>query len=190
MAIEQIGLPIDLTTGNHFGTEYSVGVLKLSPTGNSGGQPLYPTSGYWVSDTINLLDKITEYGNVVFNRVDTNSSAMSISTATSDDGITFDPFIPLNMTGKIESVKRLYIQVKVEMFAGFGNVTAMITDFDLVDRSKFTASDYVEFNGSLTLKKNYNEPMVEDTTWAGSGTLLRHTINLDELRKIDTIDMV
>lgn len=190
MAIEQLGFPIDLTKGNHNGTELVNGVLKLVSTGVSGNVPIYPLSGYWESNIIDLLDNFTDYGNLVYNRLDTTNASVVISTSTSDDGITFDTYVPLNMSGKISSVKRLFIKVKIELFAGYGNVLATLTDFNSTDKPKWNTTPYVEFNGSLKLKRNYSEVMVKDNTWTGTGTLLRHTIDLDELRKIDTIDIL
>lgn len=183
MATQTVGFDIDLTKGTHSGTTYADGVLKLIPQGDLFSE----AGGYWISDVIDLKDSFTVYDNVVINRSETNAATVVISTSTSADGSTFDEFAALSMSNKIESTKRRYIKVKIELFPGYTEAILSASDFNAEEEAKFTNTAFLAFDGTLSLRKSYAEQMSIDSSWAESGTLLRKAINLDAFKKIDTV---
>ena len=166
-----IGLQIGLS-GVHNKTEVINGEVQLKPIPTSFGGTAYAEEGSWTSDVVDIGDNFNSYGKLFTTHTDNSGSTISVLTRTSDDGIVFDGWNPIAVDGTIQSVKKRFIQVRVNFYAGFGD-----TAYSVVD--KYTAK-YADTTNGLKLKREYVEDMQKDDSWSDSGSLHKSTVNPDE----------
>ncbi|RJS60103.1 hypothetical protein [Bacillus sp. PK3_68] len=104
-------------------------------------------------------------------------------------GVTANPSMPRTYNIPIEYTTT-FLRAPVEILkftAGVQDIVKTEISFDNADASDFTTSDYIRFDGAMSLKTNYTETMTQEASWTDTGSLLRKSINLDHFKKINTI---
>lgn len=137
---KEIGLPIGVS-GTHNNTEIdsATGYLRLVQVDTDGqGNPVYAEEGTWVSDVINLEDKFHDFEKVFASNIDNGTSSFAILTRVSDNNIDWSDWVAVGYDGAILSDTKQYIQVRVDLFAGF------VTDVFLIPYEQFENNSFTE----------------------------------------------
>ncbi|MEQ6355278.1 hypothetical protein ABNX05_11670 [Lysinibacillus sp. M3] len=182
---KEIGLSIGVS-GTHNNTEIdkATGYLRLAQVDIDGsGNLIYAEEGVWVSDVINLEDRFQSFDKVFTNNTENGSSSFAVLTRVSDNGENWSEWIAIAEDGAIQSETKQYIQVRIDLFAGF------VTDLFSISNSDFEINAFVETSNGLQLKRNYKYDMTEDETWSDTGSLHRKKITRDEWLRIDRLDV-
>lgn len=182
---KEIGLPIGVS-GTHNNTEIDLttGYLRLAQVDTDGqGNPVYAEEGTWVSDVINLEDKFHDFEKVFASNIDNGTSSFAILTRVSDNNIDWSDWVAVGYDGAILSDTKQYIQVRVDLFAGF------VTDVFIISNSDFEANEFVEISNNIKLKRDYQYNMVLDSSWADVGSLHRKKITRSEWVRIDRFEV-
>jgi hypothetical protein len=188
--IVDVGIPIDLSKGIFNNVELVDGKLQLSERETlPNGKKRYYEFGFWESEVIDLVDAFKDFDRIVANITNYTNDQITIYTRTSSDGFSWTSYIPLNSDNTIASPIGRYIQIKVSFTAGITDEIATVDDFNSGDESKFEPNDFVQFDGKLSLKKNYEYTMTKDNSWSEEGSLFRQVIPKSKFKKIDTIQV-
>lgn len=186
---KEIGIDTGIGVGIYHNTEFVDGKIQLKKVSKTDtGKPVYEMNGYWESEVIDLVDKFKEYDRIALSKLQEITDVYSIMTRTSSDGITFDEYIATTPEGKIQSETKRYIQVKVNLFAGLSNESDLVSDFTSPSAIEdWENNKFIETDGVLKLKKEYQLEMNKDNTWADEGSLHRKLIKKENWKKIDSI---
>lgn len=130
-----IGIPI-ATDGTFSNTELLDGKIQLKASTQN--PVTYPQVGLWTSKAVDIGDSFKEYGKIIATSLNENGSTVAISTRSSDNGTTFSPWQKTEADGTIVSPKGRYIQVRLELRAGFTVDDIFILPKDLIGSNKFT----------------------------------------------------
>ncbi len=191
MTIEtkEIGIDTGIGIGTFHNTEYVDGAIRLKQINtNKIDTPIYEMEGYWESEVIDLVDKFKEYDTVALARTQEIRDVYSIETRVSDDGINFDEYQATTPESRVQSTMKRYIQVRINFFAGMNEEEYAIVDFNSSeDKNEWDNNEFIETDGSLKLKKDYEFSMNSDESWADEGVLHRKKIVRSEWKKIDSI---
>ncbi|MED4883924.1 hypothetical protein [Bacillus smithii] len=186
--IIDVGIPIDLTRGVFNNVEFINGKLQLSEKEIlPNGKKRYYEFGFWESEVIDLIDKFKDFDKIVANIIRYTNDQITIYTRTSNDGLSWTPYTPLNADNTIASPIGRYIQIKVSFTAGITDKVMTVYDFTNSESVNFQNNDKVIFDGSLKLKTQYADTMTVDTSFTDTGTLLRKTINKNQFKSIESI---
>ncbi|WP_341302232.1 hypothetical protein MHB44_07660 [Lysinibacillus sp. FSL H8-0500] len=137
---KEIGLPVGIS-GIHNNTEIdsATGYLRLAQIDTDGqGNLVYAEEGTWISDVINLGDKFTDFEKVFSNSANNGSSSFAILTRVSDNNMDWSDWTPIALDGTIQSDTKQYIQVRIDLFAGF------VTDVFLIPFEQFENNSFTE----------------------------------------------
>lgn len=137
---KEIGLSIGVS-GTHNNTEIDsvTGHLRLAQVDTDGsGNPIFAEEGTWISDVINLEDKFADFEKVFSSSLDKGSSSIAILTRVSDNNMDWSDWVAVGYDGAILSDTKQYIQIRIDLFAGF------VTDLFLVANSDFEKNEFVE----------------------------------------------
>lgn len=186
---KEIGIPIGIGSGNHINTEFINGYLQLKVAGETENQEAaYEKEGYWESKVVDTVDKFREYDKIAVTKIQLTKDLYKIETRTSDDGVSFNEYISITASSHILSPKKRYIQIKITLYAGLLSEVIVLSDFNsLDDVNKWEDNTYIETDGVLKLKRDYQFEMIEDTSWSDEGSLHRKLIVRDEWKRIDKI---
>lgn len=191
MATQNIGVLIDLTKGTHTNTEYKDGKISLKEERKTYDliDNVYSHEGVWVSEQIDLVDKYTSLENLAISKIINGKSTYKAYTRTSDNAVNWDDYVEISFTtGKIMSVPKRYIQVKIEFLGLYEYKQEIIHNFTELESAIFDENEYVQFDGALYLKRDYEFKMGKDNNWTEEGTLFRRLIKKSELKKIDSLN--
>ena len=183
---KEIGLSIGIS-GTHRNTEIDevTGHLRLAQVDVDGsGNPIYAEKGTWISKVINLEDKFLDFEKVVTTHITNGASSFTISTRTSDNSMDWSEWTAIAVDGTIQSDTKQYIQVKIDLFAGF------VTDNFKISNSDFEINEFVEASNSLRLKREYQQDMTLDSKWTDVGSLHRKKITREDWVRIDRLMVV
>lgn len=189
---KEIGIALGVGLGTYSNTEYINGVIKLTEiTTTTSGESIYSSEGYWESEVIDLVDKFQDFDKVVLSKTHMNSDTIGVFTRTSDDGISFDNYVSVTVTGNIQSNTRRYVQVKIIFYAGYELTNFTLSDFDNIsDVNLFDKPYYIDSSGGvLKLKRDYNLMMTRDISWTEEGYLFRKSITKAEWLKLNKINI-
>jgi hypothetical protein len=117
------------------------------------------------------------------------AGAVTISTATSTDGVTFTSYAPLNTDNTVASPTGRYIKFKVDMTGGGQVQNRLLMDYVAGDAGTYQTDAQVLFDGSMHLKNNYSDIMSLDTSFTDTGTLLRKSINKSSFKTIEKVQV-
>lgn len=137
---KEIGLSIGVS-GTHNNTEIDsvTGHLRLAQVDTDGsGNPIFAEEGTWISDVINLEDKFADFEKIFSSSLDKGSSSIAILTRVSDNNMDWSDWVAVGYDGAILSDTKQYIQIRIDIFAGF------VTDLFLVANSDFEKNEFVE----------------------------------------------
>jgi hypothetical protein len=177
---------VDLANGVHTNTELVNGKIQLF---SEDGINFTPSGSYEspvldIGTNFKTLQKINQVVTIPA------GTGITISTATSTDGITFSGYLPVNTDNTIASPSDRYIKVKVDL-AGGALVTPRIPmDFVAAEANNFPVNDKVIFDGSLHMKNSFSSNMQTDLSWTDVGTLLKTTIIRSNFKTIEKIQVV
>lgn len=186
---KEIGISIGIGQGNYVNTVFIEGSLKLKKASETESQqPIYEKEGYWESKVIDTVDKFREYDKIAVTKTQFTKDLYKIETRTSDNGVDFNEYISLSAGSAVLSPKKRYIQVKITLYAGYLGETFTISNFNSPsDASKFEDNTYIETDGVLKLRRNYEFMMTEDTSWIDEGSLHRKLITKSDWKRIDKL---
>lgn len=192
--IVDIGIPVDLSKGTFSNVEYVDGKLQLAEKYENetlpNGKKIYHEFGFWESEVIDLVDTFKDFDRIAVDITNYTKDKITIYTRTSSNGFTWTSYIPINSDNTIASPIGRYIQIKVSFTAGITDEIVTVDDFDSGDEVKFEQNDFVQFDGKLSLKKEYEYMMTKDNSWSEEGSLFRQIIPKSKFKKIDTISIV
>lgn len=137
---KEIGLPIVLS-GTHDKTEINklTGFLQLVEIDVDGlGNPVYAEEGSWISDIIDLGDIFQDFEKVFTTNNISGSSSIAVLTRVSSNKYDWSDWTPIALDGTIQSETKQYIQVRIDLFAGF------VSDIFTISKSDFNLNKYVE----------------------------------------------
>lgn len=137
---KEIGLSIGVS-GTHQNTEINktTGFLQLMEVDVDGqGNPIYIEQGSWTSDVIDLGDIFQDFEKVFTTNTNSGASAFSVLTRVSDNGYDWSDWVAIAEDGAIQSDTKQFIQVRIDLFAGF------VTDVFLISNSDFDRNELVE----------------------------------------------
>jgi hypothetical protein len=192
--IVDVGIPIDLSKGTFNNVEYANGKLQLAEKDENetlpNGKKIYCEFGFWESEVIDLVDAFKDFDRIAVNMTNYTKDKITIYTRTSSNGFTWTSYVPINSDNTIASPIGRYIQIKVSFTAGMTDEVITVDDFNSGDEVKFEQNDFVQFDGKLSLKKEYEYTMTKDNSWNEEGSLFRQMIPKSKLKKIDEISMI
>ncbi|UPW81589.1 hypothetical protein [Lysinibacillus sp. Ag94] len=137
---KEIGLSIGVS-GTHNNTEInkSTGFLQLMQVDVDGqGNPIYSEQGSWTSDVIDLGDKFKYFEKVFTTNTIKGASSFTVLTRVSDNSNDWSDWVAIAEDGAIQSETKQYIQVRIDLFAGF------ITDEFIIAKSDFESNGYIK----------------------------------------------
>ncbi|MFJ7982419.1 hypothetical protein ACIQ1D_19335 [Lysinibacillus xylanilyticus] len=137
---KEIGLPIGVS-GTHDSTEINktTGFLQLMEVDTDGlGRPIFAEKGSWTSDIIDLGDKFHDFEKVFTTNTITSASSFAVLTRVSDNNKDWSDWVAIAEDGAIQSDTKQYIQVRIDLFAGFA------TDDFVIAKSDFEKNKYIE----------------------------------------------
>ncbi|MFJ7918085.1 MULTISPECIES: hypothetical protein [unclassified Lysinibacillus] len=137
---KEIGLPIGVS-GTHNNTEInkSTGHLQLMQVDVDGqGNPVYTEQGSWTSDVVDLGDKFKDFEKVFTTNTNIGASSFAVLTRVSDNNRDWSDWTAIAMDGAIQSDTKQFIQIRIDLFAGF------VTDEFIITKSDFEVNPFVE----------------------------------------------
>jgi hypothetical protein len=187
MAIQEIGIVIDLSRGTFNDTVYQNNKLQLVETGiDSDGKIVYKSTGYWESEPILVQDKITAFKNVVKTMTVTGGATYKIYVRTSQDGILWGAYVEVAADGSIINEPEKYAMIKIEIFASKGAANFIIDNFSVAGKY---SNEYVNSSsGVLELKKEYVNDM-ENVSEDATDVIFISEVNKTKFKKINTISV-
>lgn len=184
---KEIGLPIGVS-GTHDNTKIddTTGFLKLIESDvDANGNYVYVLEGSWTSDVVDLGDIFQDFEKVFVTNHNSGSSSFAVLTRVSDNGKTWSDWTPIALDGTIQSDTKQYIQVRIDLFAGFQ------TDSFLIDGLDFESNPFVKIDSTaIKLNREYEYNMDSDSTWSDDGSLHRKKITREEWVRIDRLQVV
>lgn len=137
---KEIGLSIGLS-GTHRNTKIdkATGFLQLVEIDvDEAGNSIYSDEGSWTSDVIDLGDIFQDFEKIFTTSTNNGASFFAVLTRVSDNGNDWSDWTPIALDGTIQSETKQYIQVRIDLFAGF------VTDSFVIANSDFEENKYVE----------------------------------------------
>lgn len=151
---------------------------------------IYPSHGTIEFPTTDLGSHFREIKSVSSIKNIPEVTNIKIYTSTSNDNITFSDYSLVDSgTGLITSSQGRYIKVKAELIGNSEESARVLNDFDESESSQFITDEQVVFNGGLHLKNEYVDQLVEDTTWTDEGRLFRKSLNKQQFKQIDKVEV-
>lgn len=149
---------------------------------------IYPSNGTIEFPTTDLGTHFREIKSVSSIKNIPENTNVKVYTSTSHDNITFSDYSLVHSgTGLITSPQGRYIKVKAELIGNSEEATRVLNDFDEEESSQFITDEQIVFDGSLHLRNEYVDQMVEDTTWTDEGKLFRVSLNKPQFKQIDKV---
>ncbi|MFJ7915866.1 MULTISPECIES: hypothetical protein [unclassified Lysinibacillus] len=166
---KEIGLPIGVS-GTHDRTEINktTGFLQLLQVDTDGqGRPIFTEQGSWTSDVIDLGDTFKDFEKVFTTNTNNGASSFAVLTRVSSNNYDWSDWTAIAMDGTIQSDTKQFIQVRIDLFAGF------VTDEFIISSSDFETNEFVEVKkvkeGSYIVPKlTSNTPTSEGFPFASS----------------------
>ncbi len=166
---KKIGLSIGVS-GTHDKTKINkdTGFLELVDIDVDGeGRPIYVEQGSWTSDVINLGDIFQDFEKVFTDSKVNGSSSFAVLTRVSSNNYDWSDWVAIAEDGTIQSDTKQYIQVRVDLFAGF------VTDLFFIAKRDFNINEFLEEKNAkagsyITPKLTSNIFSVEGFAFASS----------------------
>ncbi|MGM1044904.1 MAG: hypothetical protein ACQEXX_02020 [Bacillota bacterium] len=190
MAVTQeIGIPIDLSTGRYMNTVFKDDSLQLIEVAkDDNGNSVFTETGTWESEPIRIKDKVTSIKRVSKNVFIKGNGSFKIYTCSSPDQYEWSVWEEIDYTdGSIKSPVSNYAKIKIEIFANRVNSTFTIDDFDTQD--KYNNGYINSSDGKLELKKYYILNGIQNTAWADIGKVFSTTIHKTNYKRVDKIEV-
>ncbi|MDP9698873.1 hypothetical protein J2T16_001770 [Paenibacillus intestini] len=185
MAIEEIGLDIDLSIGTYNNTIFQDQKLRLTEQGQDvEGNVIYASSGSWESNPILIRDKFASFKGVASKMNSSAGSEYQIYWSTSDDGFQWTEYEEVQEQSAVPKAQAKYAKVKIEIFAGRQESTFYIDSF--MEKGKYS-DPYIESqSGVLRLKTKYLLKM-DQTAVTSVGAVYSQKVEKTKFKKMDQI---
>lgn len=137
---KEIGLSIGVS-GTHDRTKINndTGYLELVDIDVDGqGNPIYVEQGSWTSDVIDLGDIFQDFDKVFTDNTINGASSFAVLTRVSSNNFDWSDWTPIALDGTIQSDTKQYIQVRIDLFAGF------VADTFVIAKSDFNINEFLE----------------------------------------------
>ncbi|MFJ5764241.1 hypothetical protein ACIP9C_02700 [Lysinibacillus sp. NPDC093210] len=167
---KEIGLALSVS-GTYKNTEIdkTTGHLRLTQIDvDSTENPIYAAEGSWTSDVINLGDIFNSYEKVFTTNTMNGLSSFAVLTRVSDNGANWSDWLPLAMDGTIQSDMKQYIQVRIDLFAGF------VSDVFVIAKGDFEDNPYIKKHTNIV--GDYVVPKLTSNTSSQTGLAFSETI--------------
>lgn len=149
-----------------------------------------PGEGTYESGVIDLGENFSALKSIQSTSVFPGTTGIGWWTSTSQDGITFEEHLPLNVDRTIASTSGRYVKVKAILKADGEIVSRVVHDFTAEEAVQFEENEFVVFDGALKLKTSYEQAMTFDETYLGEGTLLKTVIDKSKFKKIEKLEVI
>ncbi|SCY72036.1 hypothetical protein SAMN05720606_10889 [Paenibacillus polysaccharolyticus] len=185
MAIQEIGLDIDLSMGTFINTVYRDQKLRLTEQGlDVEGNVIYASSGSWESNPILIRDKFASFKGVASKMNSSAGSEYQIYWSTSDDGFQWTAYEQVQEQPAVPKAQAKYAKVKIEITAGQQESTFYIDNF--MEKGKYS-NPYIESDsGVLSLKTKYSLKMDQKAV-TSTGMVFEQKVERAKFKKIDQI---
>lgn len=185
MAIEEIGLDIDLSMGVFNNTIYQDQKLRLTEQGrDANGNVIFASSGSWESNAILILDKFASFKGISAKINSASGSVYKIYWSTSDDGFQWTEYEEVQEQDAVPKAQAKYAKVKIEIIAEKQESSFYIDSF--LETGKYS-NPYVESDsGELRLKTKYALKMGQ-TAVTSSGVVYQQKVERTKFKKMDQI---
>lgn len=185
MAIQEIGLDIELSLGTFQNTVYQDQKLRLTETGqDADGNVIYVSNGSWESAPIRIQDKIASFKGVSAKINSSSGSLYKIYWSTSDDGFQWTEYEEVQEQPEIPKAQAKYAKVKIEITAGRQESTFYLDRF--MEKGKYSNLFVESDSGALWLKRRYLLNM-EHTFIASTGIVCQQKVERMKFKKMDQI---
>lgn len=137
---KKIGLSIGVS-GTHDKTKINkdTGFLELVDIDVDGeGKPIYVEQGSWTSDVIDLGDIFQDFEKVFTDSIVNGASSFAVLTRVSSNNYDWSDWVAIAEDGTIQSDTKQYIQVRIDLFAGF------VTDLFFIAKKDFNINEFLE----------------------------------------------
>lgn len=182
---KKIGLSIGVS-GTHDKTKINkdTGFLELVDIDVDGeGNPIYVEQGSWTSDVIDLGDIFQDFEKVFTDCTVTGASSFAVLTRVSSNNYDWSDWIAIAEDGTIQSETKQYIQVRIDLFAGF------VTDVFIIAKSDFNINEFLEEKEVKI--GSYVVPRLTSNTSSTEGFAFaetRYSVNYDSWYAFDKVD--
>lgn len=177
--------PVVLEDAVQGSTTVESGVLRLTEDVSG----IMAKEGVYESSVIDMGDNFKSLYRLNVTALTEGETSIEWLTATSNDGISFEEYVPLNMDGTIASTSGRYVKLKAILKADGQVVDRVIHDFTAEEASQFDPNEFVTFDGALKLKTSYEQEMTVDETYTGEGTLLKAVIDRSKFKSIESLEV-
>lgn len=190
MAVKDFGIALDFSNGISIDIDNlnnQLSLIKMDET-YDGVYSIYENEGTWTSEIIDLVDKYTELGNLAINSTVYTNQSYKAYTRTSNDSYSWDDYIEIDYTtGKMQSIPKRFIQVKIELMSDKVEYEEVALDYNNNDEVLSNSEFMTTQNGILELRKDFNYPMelIEGTT-----NIYKTTILSDYFKGINKIRLI
>lgn len=183
MAVQEIGIVIELNVGTYNNTVYKNDRLQLVEKGVDGeGNIIYVDSGYWESEPIAINDKVASFKNVAKTVYTVGGATYKTYVKTSPDGFVWSDYIEVDPTGTINNSPDRWAKIKIEIFSEKVLSNFYVDQFDEVGKY---SNEYLNTDGGvLSLKKVYSHKMEKVND---NGVFRTQVIERSKFKKIDSL---
>lgn len=169
---------------------FSNNSITINQSDTYNGSPIFEKNGSFETPAFNFGKFFLNLKTINTNISVPTGTSITVYTATSNDNVSYSPYVVLNGDGTIASPSGIFLKVKVDFTAKAQNVARTLNEFDQSESSQFDSNSQILFNGSLGMKNAYLSDMVKDTNFSDQGILVRKTINKSSFFKIDKIEVL
>ncbi|WP_427051178.1 hypothetical protein [Paenibacillus sp. TC-CSREp1] len=185
MAIQEIGLDIDLSIGIFQNMIYENQKLSLTEQGRDlEGNVIYASSGSWESNPIRIQDKFASFKGVSAKINSSAGSEYKIYWSISDDGFQWTEYEEVQEQLVEPKAQAKYARVKIEITAEKQQSTFYIDSF--MEKGKYSNSYVESDSGALQLKTKYSLNM-DQTAVTSTGVVYRQKVERTKFKKTDQI---
>ncbi|WP_144787021.1 hypothetical protein [Lysinibacillus fusiformis] len=166
---KKIGLSIGVS-GTHDKTKINkdTGFLELVDIDVDGeGKPIYVEQGSWTSDVINLGDIFQDFEKVFTDSKINGASSFAVLTRVSSNNYDWSDWVAIAEDGTIQSATKQFIQVRIDLFAGF------VTDLFFIAKRDFNINEYLE--EKVVRESKYVVPKLTSNTSSSLGFAFSET---------------
>ncbi|MCR8994667.1 LamG domain-containing protein [Brevibacillus laterosporus] len=142
--------------------------------------------GEWESDVIDLVDKYTDFKNLVRVQNVYEGANVIFMTKTSDDNIVWSPYSAVNPDGSITSPKARYVRVKVRMYSGKNRESTVVESFN--GNIHYDKTPFITIvDGKLAVQYQSILGFTEEESYTSGGFLYKTKILAENIRQIDRL---
>ncbi|NOG27207.1 hypothetical protein [Lysinibacillus fusiformis] len=159
---KKIGLSIGVS-GTHDKTKINKDTVFLELVDidvDGEGRPIYVEQGSWTSDVIDLGDVFQDFEKVFTDSTVNGASSFAVLTRVSSNNYDWSDWVAIAEDGTIQSDTKQYIQVRIDLFAGF------VSDVFIIAKNDFNINGFLEEKGNAGSFVNVTPTLTSNTSSA------------------------